>query len=239
MASSAALLELDETIGASPSNGPTSASSTRGDLDLRDAEVERRALAHAALAERRQHVGDVVEERPVRPDDEHAVAGEPATVLEQEVGGAVQGDRGLAGARTALHDQRLVDRRPDHDVLLGLDRGDDLAHRTRARGADLGQHRVGDAARRRRPRRGRRGARRGRRSCVALVEREPPAEHDAERVDRRWRGRTAPRSVPANRRRPDRASSFSMWRRPMYHCSIDVPIRRRLVDAAEEVAGTR
>ena len=67
-------------------------------------------LAHAALAERRQHVGDVVEERPVRPDHEHAVAGEPPAVLEQQVGGAVQGDRGLAGARAALHDQHLVDR---------------------------------------------------------------------------------------------------------------------------------
>ena len=57
----------------------------------------------------------------------------------------MQTDRGLAGARTALHDQRLLQRRADDDVLLGLDRGDDLAHRTRPRGADLGQHRVGDA----------------------------------------------------------------------------------------------
>ena len=45
------------------------------DVDLGDAEVGHRALAHAALTERRQHVGDVVEERPVRPDHEHAVAG--------------------------------------------------------------------------------------------------------------------------------------------------------------------
>src|SRR5699024_3311900 len=49
-------------------------------------------------------------------------------------------------AGTALHDQHLVDGGPDHDVLLGLDRRHDLAHRTGAGGADLGEHRVGDAA---------------------------------------------------------------------------------------------
>ena len=110
------------------------------------AQVGDGALAHAALAERRQDVGDVVEERPVGPDDEHAVAGQPATMLEHQVGGAVQGDGRLAGAGTALDDEHLVDRGADDEVLLGLDRRDDLAHRPGALGADLGEHRVGDAA---------------------------------------------------------------------------------------------
>ena len=123
------LLELDETLGRALPAGEIRFVG-RGDLDLGDAQVERRALAHAALAERGQDVGDVVEEGAVGTDDQHAIAGEPAAVLEEQIGGAVQGDRGLAGARTTLHDQGLIDRRTDDDVLLGLDRGDDLAHRT-------------------------------------------------------------------------------------------------------------
>ena len=67
-------------------------------------------------------------------------------MLEQQVGGPVQGDRRLPGAGTSLHDEHLVHRGPDHEVLLGLDRGHDLAHGTGPLGADLGQHRVGDAA---------------------------------------------------------------------------------------------
>ena len=128
-----------------------------GDLHLRHAQVERGALLHAALAERRQHVADVVEEHLVRSDDQHAVAQEAPAMLEQQVRGAVQADRGLAGARPALHDEALVDRRADHDVLLRLDRGDDLAHRAGARRADLGEHRVRHA--------------RGRRGGVGIVER--------------------------------------------------------------------
>ena len=66
-------------------------------------------------------------------------------MLEQQVRGTVQADRGLAGARAALHHQALIERGTDDHVLLGLDGGDDLAHRAGAGGADLGQHRVGDA----------------------------------------------------------------------------------------------
>jgi len=102
-------------------------------------------------------------------------------VLEQQVGGAVEGDGRLAGPRTALHDEDLVDRRPDHEVLLGLDGGHDLTHRAGALGADLRQHGVGDAA-----------GDVGRVGIVevlvevgahlALVEREAAAQVDAERV---------------------------------------------------------
>ena len=46
-----------------------------------------------------------------------------------------------------LHDEALIERGADHDVLLGLDGGDDLAHRTGARRADLGEHGIGHAGR--------------------------------------------------------------------------------------------
>jgi hypothetical protein len=46
----------------------------------------------------------------------------------EQVGGAVQRDRGLPGARSALDDEDPGQRRADHPVLLGLDRADDVAH---------------------------------------------------------------------------------------------------------------
>ena len=116
-----------------------------GDVDLRHAQVQRRALLHTALAEAGQHVADVVEEHPVRADHQHSVAHQPTAVLEQQIRGTVQTDRGLARTGPTLHHQYLVERRTDDDVLLGLDGGDDLLHRAGAGGADLGQHRVGDA----------------------------------------------------------------------------------------------
>jgi hypothetical protein len=102
-------------------------------------------LLHAALAQRRQHVADVVEEHLVGPHHQHAVAHQPTPVLEQQEGRTVQAHRGLARAGAALHHETLVERGPDDDVLLGLDGSDDLAHRAGARGADLGEHRIGDA----------------------------------------------------------------------------------------------
>ena len=116
-----------------------------GHLDPRHAQVGDHPLLHVALAQRRQHLGDVVEERRVRSDDQHALAQQPPTVLEQQVRGTVQAHRGLAGARAALDDEALVATGADHHVLLGLDRGDDLAHRAGAGGADLGEDRVGHA----------------------------------------------------------------------------------------------
>ena len=205
------------------------------DLDLRQAQVERRALPDGALAERRQDVGDVVEERPVRPDHQHAVACQPAAVLEQQVGRAVQGDRRLAGPGTALHDQRLVDRRADHDVLLGLDRRHDLAHRAGPGGADLGQHRVGDAARDL-------AARRVVEVLVevgdqlALVEREPPAERHPERVDgRRPVERRRDRRPPVD---DDRVVVVVFDVTPPDVPLVDAATATRLVDAPEEIAGT-
>ena len=80
------------------------------------------------------------------PDDEHALAVELLAVLEEQEGGPVQADRGLAGARTALHHEAGVERRADHHVLLGRDRGDDVAHLAGAGALELGEQRIGDAA---------------------------------------------------------------------------------------------
>ena len=117
-----------------------------GYLDLRDAELERRSLLHTALAQRRQHVGDVIEEDLVRPDHQHTVAYQSSAMLEQQICGAVQADGGLAGTRPTLHHKALVERRANDHILFGLNRRHDLAHGTRARGADLGEHGVGNAA---------------------------------------------------------------------------------------------
>ena len=68
-------------------------------------EVGEHRQLDAGLAERRQHLLDVAEEQPVGPDDEHALALEREAVRVEQVGGAVQRDDGLAGARTALHDE--------------------------------------------------------------------------------------------------------------------------------------
>ena len=90
------------------------------------------------LAERRQHRGDVGQERPVRPDDQHAGPAQPLAVQVEQVRGPVQADRGLAGAGRALHADRVVQVGADQLVLLGLDGGDDVAHRPDAGPLDLG-----------------------------------------------------------------------------------------------------
>jgi hypothetical protein len=59
----------------------------------------------AGLAQRGQHLLDVAQEHPVGPDDEHALILQREPVRVEQVGGAMQGDDGLAGARAALHDQ--------------------------------------------------------------------------------------------------------------------------------------
>ena len=80
------------TLAAGTESAPDT--STRGTASSTD-----RPLLHRPLTEGRQHVGDVVQEDPVRSDHEHAFAGQPAAVLEQQVGRAVQPDRGLARSR--------------------------------------------------------------------------------------------------------------------------------------------
>jgi len=80
------------------------------------------------LAQGRQHGSDVVEECSVRADDQHAATSQAFTIGIEQPGRAVQTDGSLAGARSALDAQRYAYVGTDDDVLLRLDRGDDVAH---------------------------------------------------------------------------------------------------------------
>ena len=104
-------------------------------------EVGQHDLLDAGLAERRQDPLDVAQEHPVRADDEDALVLEREAVGVQQVGGAVQGDDGLAGAGPALDDEHAGLGRADDLVLLGLDRGDDVAERAGATALEGGQQR--------------------------------------------------------------------------------------------------
>ena len=86
------------------------------------------------LPERGQHLVDVAQEGPARAEQQHTGTLQRAAMGVEQVGGAVQGDGGLAGAGTALDHQRTGQRRPDDRVLLGLDGGDDVAHPSRSAG---------------------------------------------------------------------------------------------------------
>ena len=198
-----------------------------GDLDTWDAQLVDGCLPDRPLAERRQHVGDVVEKRLVRTHHEHAVASEPGAMLEQEERRPVERHRGLPGAGASLHDEHLIDRRADHDVLFGLDRRHDLAHLAGAFGTDLGEHGIGDAAR----------------DLplvrivemlvevgdqVAVVEREASPERNAERVDRR-------RAVEGRGDRGPPVDDDGIVLVVLDVAAPDVP----LVDATEEVARSR
>ena len=96
-------------------------------LDTR-VELADRGEHDAGLAERRQHRLDVLQERPRRADDEHTAGRQLLAMGVEQVGGSVQRDRGLAGARPALHDERAAELGPDDRILLGLDGGDDVGH---------------------------------------------------------------------------------------------------------------
>ena len=104
-------------------------------------EVGQRDLQHRFLAQRRQHLRDVAQERAARADHHHLGARELRVVVEQ-VGGAVEADRGLAGAGPSLHGEHAGQRRPDHLVLFQLDGGDDVEHHAGAGPLELGQERV-------------------------------------------------------------------------------------------------
>ncbi len=97
-----------------------------------------RGLLDVHLPERGQDGGDVAEEGPVRAQHQHAVPAEAAAVRVEQVGGPVQADGGLAGAGRALDADRGVQLGAYEIVLLGLDRGDDVAHRADAGPLDLG-----------------------------------------------------------------------------------------------------
>ncbi len=94
---------------------------------------------HAGLAQRGQHLADVAEEGRVGADDEDGALGEQFAVLVEEVGGAVQGDGGLAGAGAALDDEDTAVRGADDAVLVGLDGLHDVAHAPGACGVQRGE----------------------------------------------------------------------------------------------------
>jgi hypothetical protein len=99
---------------------------------------------HRGLPECGQDVGDITEEAGRRAHDQDTAPGQPGAVRVQQVRHAVQRHRGLAGARAALHDDSAGQWHPDDPVLLGLDRGDDVAHPRAARRGQSGeQGRVG------------------------------------------------------------------------------------------------
>ena len=60
----------------------------------------------------------------------------------EQVGGAVQRDRGLAGAGTTADDEDAGEVRADRFVLLGLDGGDDVAHAAGALLVERGEQRA-------------------------------------------------------------------------------------------------
>ncbi len=110
-----------------------------GDRALGD-EVAQGAGLHPVLPEAGQHVGDVGEVGPVRPDEQHPAAPvtEPRVGVEQ-VRRAVQRHHGLARARTPVHDQRTARARADDGVLVGLDGAQHVAHPPGAAAAEAGQ----------------------------------------------------------------------------------------------------
>lgn len=93
------------------------------------------------LAERRQHPPDVVQERLVGTDHQHAVALEARPLGVEQVGHAVQRHHGLARSRAAFDHQHPGVVEPDDLVLLGLDGGYDVAHPVTAGRVDRRQQR--------------------------------------------------------------------------------------------------
>ena len=107
-------------------------------LDVGD-EVGEHDLLDTGLAEARQHPVDVAQEHPVRADHQDALVLQREAEGVQQVGGAVQGDDGLAGAGPALDDEHAGLRAADDLVLLGLDRGDDVAELAGAAALERGE----------------------------------------------------------------------------------------------------
>ncbi len=91
------------------------------------------------LTERGQHLPDVPHEGRVRADDQHDLLGQTLPVGVKQIRGAVQGYRGLAGARSTLDDQDTPMIGTDDPVLFALDGLDDVAHAPGPFGAERGQ----------------------------------------------------------------------------------------------------
>ena len=86
------------------------------------------ALFDGVLAECRQDVGDVLHEDAVRPDHEHASMLQRLPLRVEEPRSPMEPDGCLAGTGAALDHERDIGVVCDQAVLVGLDRGDDVAH---------------------------------------------------------------------------------------------------------------
>ncbi|WP_447644336.1 hypothetical protein [Nocardioides zeae] len=105
-------------------------------------DLAERAQRHGGLAEARQHALDVAHEHAAGPDHEHAARLEPAAVVVEQEGGAVQRDDRLAGAGTARDGDDALRGGPDGLVLLRLDGRDDRVHRAVAGPGELRHERA-------------------------------------------------------------------------------------------------
>lgn len=91
--------------------------------------IRQRRRLDSLLPQAGQHIGDVVQVGPVRPDEEHSSAAvSQARIGVEQVGGAVQGDDRLARARSPVHDQHALGPGPDDRILVGVDRTEHVAH---------------------------------------------------------------------------------------------------------------
>ncbi len=91
-------------------------------------------------AERGQDLADVLQEPLVGADHQDVLGLE--VVVVDEPGHAVETDRGLAGARAALHDEDVGGGTGDQLHLVAADGLDDVAHAAAARSLELAQQEV-------------------------------------------------------------------------------------------------
>ncbi|MNC28386.1 hypothetical protein D3C75_765890 [compost metagenome] len=89
--------------------------------------VREGALGNISDTQLRQHIRNIIQEHPVRCEDNHFLRRHLILVLIQQERQPVQRDRGFAAACHTLDNQRGVLRRPDDLVLLLLNRRDDVA----------------------------------------------------------------------------------------------------------------
>ena len=104
-------------------------------------EIRRRREHDPVLTERWDDVLDVPQERRRRPDEEHG-AGQVRPLGVEQVRGPVERHCCLAGTRRPLDDRHARAGATDHDVLLGLDRRDDVVHATGPRRVERGHERT-------------------------------------------------------------------------------------------------
>ena len=91
-------------------------------------DLAERTQRHAGFAQARQDSLDVVHEDIGRADDQDATGLEPAPIVVEQVGGAVQGHDGLASPGSAADRGGATARGTNGLVLLLLDRRDNRVH---------------------------------------------------------------------------------------------------------------